>query len=250
MKITFPEYIKNPMGNRVMSNFQLYYRDYSVRLDKLLLRENGKINYFLFKDEKNGRYIVYIKIPSEKCKGFYYDAVIEFRPSGDKSLASESIKDYYVRFYSNDPSFVFNHCYSFIQNDIFFTDLETKMSKLARTQKATVTNKKNDVGYVKSLFFAYLIMELKGLFSKKVFDYNGRKYSQVMLLNMIEHSNTKFANRQQVEKDQKQDQAKYDKLERVNPLSAMKNAKSSTATHTTSSRFAKKVSTIKKVKKI
>ena len=251
MHITFPEYIKNPMQNRVMSNRQMYDRMYREKLNQLLLRENGQVRYFLFKDNES-RYIVYIKVPSEKVKGFYYDVCLEFFAKSDKAIGSESIRDYFVRFYSNDPSFVFTYAYSFIQNKLFFEDLETKMSKQARTQKALITNRKNEVGYVKSFYFAYLIMELKGLFSKKKFDYEARKYNKSMLLQMVEHSSVKFANRQQVEKDQAEDKKRFESLEKTegDRNKGLRVASSGTSKHITSTRSAKKTSFIKSVKKI
>ena len=239
------------MQSRVVSNRQMYDKMYKEKLNQLLLRENGQVRYFLFKDNEN-RYIVYIKVPSEKCKGFYYDVCIEFLAKDSRVIGSESIRDYFVRFYSNDPSFVFTYAYSFIQNGLFFEDLEMKMSKQARTQKATITNKKNEVGYVKSIYFAYLIMELKGLFSKKKFDYEARKYSKSMLLQMVEHSNVKFANRQQVEKDQAEDKKKFESLEKSDDSSnkGFRVAKSGNPKHIMSSRSVKKSSFISKVKKI
>ena len=251
MHITFPQYIKNPMQNRVLSNRQMYDKMYKEKLNQLLLRENGQVRYFLFKDNES-RYIVYIKVPSEKCKGFYYDVCIEFLAKDSRVIGSESIRDYFVRFYSNDPSFVFTYAYSFIQNDLFFEDLETKMSKQARTQKATITNKKNEVGYVKSIYFAYLIMELKGLFSKKKFDYEARKYSKTMLLQMVEHSSVKFANRQQVEKDQAADKKKFESLDKADAsgTQGLRAAKAGNPKHVMSSRSVKKSSFVSKVKKI
>lgn len=216
MKMTFDEYAKNPMQSRVMNNTRLYDEMYKKKLDLLLLREKGVINYFLFKDSP-ARYIIYLKIPSEKVKEFYYDVVIEFTTNNPLALASDKLDDYNVRFYSNDPAFVFNFAYSFIQNDMFFKDLETKMSKQARTKPAEKTNKNNEVGYVKSIYFAYLIMKMKGLFYKQTFDTYGRKYAKTTLLQMVQHSNEKFHSRQQMETDQRQDVSRFNKLAKAEP---------------------------------
>ena len=250
MKMTFPQYILNPTGDRTMPNTRIYEAMYKEKLDKLIVRENGKVNFYLFKDSPE-RFIAYIKVPSESCKGFWYDVVIEFRSKDKKAIASESLKDYYVRFYSNDPAFMYNFCYSFIKNDIFFMDLETKMPKIVRETKPNVTNPKLRSGYVKSLYFAYLIMNWKNLFDKKVWDYTARNYSKQMLLQMVDHASQKLANRQQAEKDNREDQKRFEKLQAIRNPNDVKNAMaSSPAKHIMSSRSAKKARLVNRVKRI
>ena len=51
MKMTFEQYITNPMGknNAILSNMvkEAIRADYTRKFNNILLRENGKINYFL-----------------------------------------------------------------------------------------------------------------------------------------------------------------------------------------------------------
>ena len=59
---------------------------YMNKLDKIMVRENGKAEYHLFKD-KGELYYAYIKVPSEVIENFYYDVIIEFRqPDKDKKI--------------------------------------------------------------------------------------------------------------------------------------------------------------------
>lgn len=169
MDMTFDEYIQNPMGreNAVISNRVMYRNLYQEKLDKILVRELGKIEYNCYRLRTDGYYI-YLKIPSEVVPKFYYDVIIEFRPP-KKGFVSTSLKDYLVRFYSNDPSFVFTFAHAFIKNDLFIKQYADKMSKEAIRDVAKEKNPTNQVGYVKSLYFAYLYMRKKGLFSKVVY---------------------------------------------------------------------------------
>ena len=77
MEMTFDQYIQNPMGiaNSVMSNREMYRSMYSMKLDAIMVREMGKIDYKLYKDKNS--YYAYIKVPSEVVEKFYYDVVIE-----------------------------------------------------------------------------------------------------------------------------------------------------------------------------
>lgn len=165
MKITFDEYIQNPMGkeNAVISNRTMYRNLYVGKLNNIMLREGGNITYKAYNVGK--RYICYLKIPSEVVKDFYYDVLIEFTPPKGK-ITGTTLKDYTVRFYSNDPSFVYTFAHAFIKNGLFFSDYADKMSKKAIKDPSKVKNPQNQVGYVKSLYFAYLIMTKRGLFSK------------------------------------------------------------------------------------
>ena len=248
MKITYPQYIDNPMQNRVMTNRSIYRQYYSSKLDKLIVREHGEIPFFLFKDDP-GRYIALIRVPSESVKSFFYDVVIEFTSDSDAIIGSNTLKDYNVRFYANDPAFMYTFCYSFIQNDLFFKDLESKMSKMAREQSAKVTNVKNEVGYCKTLYFAYLIMVYKHLFDKSQWG-GAKKYDKSILLGMVEHTKSKHLTRQQLEVDQRQQAKKYEKAKSVSPLEAKRtesNAKTKNIVSTKLVNTVKRVSSSKRV---
>ena len=139
MNMTYNDYIQNPMGreNAVYSARYMYRDLYTQKLDTIMVRENGKINYKLYytKDE---RYIVHMKIPSEAVPNFYYDTVIEFYTNNEVNKHSNSLDKYYTKFYSNDPSFVFTFAHAFIKNKMFVEDMIPKMSKEAVKNKAKV----------------------------------------------------------------------------------------------------------------
>lgn len=169
MEMTFDQYIQNPMGisNAVFSNRDMYRNLYEKKLSKLLVRELGHIDYKLYKSKS--KYYVYIKIPSEIVEKFYYDVVIEFYEPKDKKLIDSTLKNYNVRFYSNDPSFVYTFAHAFIKNKLFISELKDVMSEEAIKKAAVEKNPSNQVGYVKSLYFAYLIMKRENIFNKKKF---------------------------------------------------------------------------------
>lgn len=164
MKMTFEDYIQNPMGkeNAVISNRAMYRNLYQTKLDAIMVRESGHVEIKAYHVGK--KYICYLKIPSEVVPKFYYDVLIEFTPP--KIISGADLKSYNVRFYSNDPSFVYTFAHAFIKNGLFFDDFKDKMSKKAIKNPAKEKNPFNQVGYVKSLYFAYLIMSKRGLFIK------------------------------------------------------------------------------------
>lgn len=256
MNMTFDQYTQNPMGvaNAVFSAREMYRAMYTEKLNKIMVREMGKITYHLYKSKS--KYYTYIKVPSEVVDKFYYDVIIEFTPPKDiKSKTSRTLKDYTVRFYSNDPSFVFTFTHAFIKNGMFITEFSDKMSKEAIKHKATMKNPKDEVGYVKSIYFAYLIMQKYDLFNKiKYFD----KYDEKHVKRMVMDADTKIA--QRTEEGAKKSKGKKKAARELKELSDRKNiipremqtrqTSSSNKIRTTKSTpsMVKKTSNVKKTK--
>ena len=214
MEMTFDQYIQNPMGiaNSVISNREMYRNLYTNKLDTIMVREAGKVTYHLYKAKK--KFFAYIKIPSETVKDFYYDVLIEFSPPKDESIVKRpSLKEYNVRFYSNDPSFVFTFAHAFLENDMFIKEYKDKMSKEAVKKLAVVKNPMNQVGYVKSLYFAYLIMTRYGLFTKLKYT---ERYDEKYLKRVIENADIKISKRteaaRKVAKDKRRNKNELSKL--------------------------------------
>lgn len=257
MEMTFNDYINNPMGkkNSVFASRELYREMYRKKLDAILLREVGKVKYKLYKTKDKNMYIIHFKIPSEPLKNFYYDTVIQFYSKDHGVQISNNLKKYYVKFYSNDPSFVFTFAHSFKQNNLFIKDLESKMSKEALKTKAIERNPKDEVGYVKSIFFAYLLMEQYGLFDKTMFDIYGETYNKNRFLETVTHADVKVNDRieKQSEANKKKkierEKEKYEQNKirkeanpiNINPISTVNRANRTKRTN--------RVSSVKKTKK-
>lgn len=216
MEMSFQQYIANPMGkhNAVFSQRDLYKRLYTEKFDRVFLREAGKIDYTLYVDAKKDRYIAHIKVPSETVKNFYYDAVILFYSNDAASKSSPSLQDYFVKFFSNDPAFVFTYLRVFLKNNLFFEDLKPKSSKLALKQDPKVKNPYEVPGYSKILYFAYLFMKSKNLFAKHMYTSYGVPYSAKKLIQSVEHTDIKIAKREELGEQQAREQAKQKQEER------------------------------------
>ena len=250
MEMTYDQYIQNPMGiaNAVFSNRNMYRELYTNKLDKILVREMGKIDYTLYKNKN--KYYVYIKIPSEVIEKFYYDVVIEFSEPKDKSLIDTTLKNYTVKFYSNDPSFVFTFAHAFIKNNMFIDKLRGVMSKEAIAKVAVEKNPSNQVGYVKSLYFAYLILKKENIFNKKKF-LLAKELDWKRLEKQITPADKKIAERQQAAQDKAAENKRAkEKLDRMmkKPIQkdipySTKNSKAISNTKTIG-----KINTIKKAK--
>ena len=199
-RISFDKYIDNPSGGSAFTNRGMYKDMYKRKFNTVLLREQGKINYKIFKDnDPADSYYIYLKIPSEVIENFYYDVVVRLFTTLSSKKSATSLRDYEVQFYSNDPAFVYTFAHSFFKHKLFIPDMESKMSRAALSRVASERNPKDDVWYVKSLFFAYLAMEKYNLFNRIILDRASAKYSKRTLVGLIEHADKKVKARQEAQ---------------------------------------------------
>lgn len=200
MKMTLEQYIQNPMGknNGVFTGYmrEAAKSSYTDKFNKLMLREHGNVYYKLFKNEKLNKYYMYIKVPSEVVRKFYYDVVLEFSTDSDVKEAGRNLLKYNVKFFSNDPSFVYTYAYVFKRDSLLINELQSKMSKIALSESPKIKNPKKEVGYIKSLYFAYLIIKAKNLNSLTKFDTECTEIDWGWLNNNVENADSKIKKRQ------------------------------------------------------
>ena len=198
--MTFQQYIDNPMGKKaaVFSQRDMYKDLYTKKYGAVLLRENGTFTTKMYYDKKKDRYFMYMKIPSEVVEKFYYDVVIEFYEISATNASDPFLNNYGVRFFSNDPAFVFTYEYVFDKNGLFINELKPKASKTALKKKPDERNPYQIPGYVKSIYFCYLHMKSRSLFNKTIWKNYATPFNLKELLDQIEPSDKKIADRQRL----------------------------------------------------
>ena len=240
-RMSFEKYIDNPSGGSAFTNRGMYKDMYKRKFNAVLLREQGKVVYKVYKDnDPADSYYIHLKIPSEVIENFYYDVIIRLFTTLSSKKSATSLREYEVQFYSNDPAFVYTFAHSFYKNKLFIPDLEPKMSKAALNNIAKQRNPKDDVWYVKSLFFAYLAMEKYNLFNRIILDREAAKYSKQTLINSVEHADKKVRARREAQ--EKLDAEKRKEKEKQKPRN--------TDVSTNTTRHANNSSSIKTVKTV
>lgn len=199
MNITFDQYIKNPTGGRarIVGAEQQAREVYSKRFDRMYLRVAGKIDYYLMKKSDESKYILYIKMPSESIDKLYYDVVIEFTAIDDVKRRINNLSDYDIKVFSNDPNFIFTYAYVFNKEKLLIPELLKKYDKYTFKTAPDVTNRYRQVGYVKSIYFAYLFYKLRGL-DKKITWMNAAPINYDMLKKSIMDCNMKITQAQEM----------------------------------------------------
>lgn len=202
MEMTFRQYIDNPLGVKgaVYSQRDMMKTMYTNKFDALFLREAGKIDFRLLYDKRKDEYYIHLKIPSEEIERFYYDVVIQFYTTNNIYRTENSLEDYSVRFYSNDPSFIFTYFNVFMKHDMLIRCLKGKAPKVAIKQSPDIRNPYQTPGYVKAIYFAYLFMRLKNLFFKQFYQMNGEKFTEAALATKVRHATEVIDERQELQK--------------------------------------------------
>lgn len=198
--MSLEQYILNPAlkTNAVLnaSTRELIKANYQRKFDNIMLRENGKVTYYLFTEESNNIFWAYIKVPSEIVHNFYYDVVLKFTPTNKTGYYDDLFK-FNVKFFSNDPNFVFTFAYVFFKNDLFIDELKSRMSKEALKKQPDEKNPTEQISYEKAIYFAYLIMKERKLNKISRFKVEAKKLDSKFLLENIELADDKIRDRQE-----------------------------------------------------
>ena len=201
--MTFNRYMDNPSaGTSTFTNRGMYKAMYKDKFDKLLVREQGRIAFKIYRTQNStDTYYIVFKIPSESMSEFYYDVVVELSAHKNEYKNSPNLRMYDVRFYSNDQAFIYAFAYAFNKHGLFIPLLRSKMSKVALEQKSLSRNPRADIWYVKSLCFAFFVMERYNLFSRSMLNQNAVKFNQSDLFKNVSHSDTKLEEYNKKKKD-------------------------------------------------
>lgn len=250
--MSFDKYIDNPSGGAtVITNRNMYKDMYKSKFDNVLLRESGNIEWKVYyANDGQDSYYIYMKIPSEVIEKFYYDVVIRLFTAENKKKSNVNLREYAVEFYSNDPAFVYTFAHAFSKNNLFIKDLEPKMSRTALKNAAKVKNPKDNVWYVKSLYFAYLTMERYHLFNRTILKQRAIKYNKRELLSQITHATEKVEARQQAQEKLDKEKSKTKKIERKDKdLQSKQTRVSGIAKTSTVSKTSKNTNRVKTTKR-
>ena len=257
-EMTFDKYIDNPSGGSVIPNRNMYREMYAKKFDALMVREEGKTNYTVYKDKDD--YYIHLKVPSEAVFNYYYDVVVRLYTKDPAKKVNMNLRQHAVQFFSNDPAFVYTFAYAFKHKDIFVKDLSSKLSRKTLSNKfnnneARTRNVNHEIFYVKSLFFAYIIMDKENLFDRNKLDQIAVKYSKSKLLNEVMSFEEKNDERQskKFEQDKPKNEKQPTKIDKSKPVNKWAHGgvtkTSQVAKTSTISKMVKKTKTTKTMKR-
>lgn len=246
-EMSFGDYIKNPSGGRTMmaGEKDVAAEIYNKKYSQMMLRVAGMIEYTLFRKD-NDRFVIWMKMPSEGTKDLYYDVVVEFFTKDKVKKDINKLDEYFIKFFSNDPNFIFTFAYVFNQKRLIVPELIKKISKEALKTNPATTNPNKIVGYVKSLYFAYLFITSHGLMNKMNWlnAINGNDKINAILSKQVMDSEKKLIQAQKLKKIEKAN--KSGSLHIADPED-MKELDYKVKAYTASAKKVKQINQVKKV---
>ena len=145
---TLSEFLREPFGRSDdMSKIQKFMTGYREDKYKIKLNAHTKIG---------GAYYFHVKIPSksQKEKNMMYDVVIKFFTNKEKCEKATHIRDYYIQFFSNSPSFIYSYAVLYKKHGFLIDNLYSKLDPRYFDKLPEKTNKDLDLSYDKSIYYA------------------------------------------------------------------------------------------------
>lgn len=178
---TLKEFIDNPMGkgSNAIPNRQLIKDDLNRRYEQLVRKK--KINVDIYKD--SDEYYFHFKIPSESERNNSYDVVLHFTMDKDDFRSDKNLDRYYVKFFSNSPSFTYTYGFVFNLYGLLVEDLMSKYDDRVLNEDPSTRNPGEIISYEKSIYFAcYHLMQNRHYMNKIILQTLAKPYTKRIIL--------------------------------------------------------------------
>lgn len=146
------DFIDNPMGKGSMAipNRQLIKDDLNKRYNKLVKGKKIVTNIYRDGDE----YYLHLLIPSESERENTYDVVLHFTMGEEDFKFDNFLNRYYVKFFSNCPSFTFTYAFAYNEYGLLIESLANKYKEEVMDDRPVTRNPAEVISYEKSIYFA------------------------------------------------------------------------------------------------
>lgn len=138
---------------------------YTQNLNDLIMREKRMPDVSCYVKDKE--YWFHVSVPDAKVHGINYDVVLQFIPKTPKQQDDRMITGYDVKFFANDPGFIFYYAYAFNHENLIISELKTKLNSTCLTKAPEKTNPDLNIRFCKTIYLAYLTLEKLNLLDKE-----------------------------------------------------------------------------------
>ena len=176
---TLKDFIDNPMGkgSNAIPNRQLIKDDLNRRYYSLI--KNKKINEpTIYRDKDD--YLLHFILHSESERNNSYDVVVSFTMEDEDFKREVTIDHYFVRFFSNSPSFTFTFAYAFNQFDLLIDFLSNKFGNDVIKNNPVIRNPGEIISFEKSIYFIgfHILINRNKYLSKSYLNSHSKKLNK------------------------------------------------------------------------
>lgn len=104
-------------------------------------------------------YLLHFKVGSDSNLNQFYDVIFLFFTDNDDAKREISFQNYYVKFFSNSPSFIYQHATLYKENDALIDMLYDKLDPDFIGQAPVKSNPNMKLSYDKSIYSACRFMQ-------------------------------------------------------------------------------------------
>lgn len=253
---TLEQFLARPFGKEeVKSNeYEKKYR----------LLTSGKKIYMEACTAVDSSYLVHVKVGSESNSALWYDVVLMFFTADPAVKKDISFRRYYVKFFSNSPSFIYQYAVLYKQNGAMIDMLAEKMDQMYADKLPEKANPTLKNSYDKSIYCAcrFMIDHKVSAFSKAGYIARRKKkpenfFDDIKTFEDVKFTNELHALEKKVEKEAKAAKKEAPKSTSKNPSTQKAKAKKGitvakkiTAVKATTTRKPTKHSSMKSVKSV
>ena len=144
---TLHDFIQNPFGITNEKKSDEYEKKYQAMKKK----SNFKIEGYTSIDDN---YFIHVIVPSDSNQNQTYDVVVLFFTDETVVKKRTTFSNYYVKFFSNSPSFIYKYAYLYKENGFLIDFLFDKLDAAYIDKKPLKTNSNFDMFYEKSIYCA------------------------------------------------------------------------------------------------
>lgn len=109
--------------------------------------------------EVDGTYLVHIKVGSDTNANTFYDVILHFFTDDNSVKKDVSFRRYYVKFFSNSPSFIYTYATLYKMNGIMVDALVDKLDAVYGDKLPEKSNPDLKVSFDKSIYAACRFMQ-------------------------------------------------------------------------------------------
>lgn len=151
---TLGEFLNSPFGipekNPKQNEYENKFKD--LHQNKKIYCENWTV--------QDGTYLIHIKIPSDSLPGQFYDVVIQFFTDDDKIAKQMNLGLYYIQFFSNSPSFIYQYSALYRTYGYLIDSLYGKTDEEYAHQLPDKVNSDYKLSFDKSIYLACRFLQV------------------------------------------------------------------------------------------
>ena len=178
------EFLKAPFGNEEPKN-----QDFEQKYKKLYADKRISLVALTQIDDD---YLLHLSVGSDTNPTEAYDVVLLFFTDNETIKKEITFKNYYVKFFSNSPSFIYQYAVLYRQNGFLIDMLYDKMDEKYKDVLPDKVNKEHNLSYDKSIYCACKYVLSKSSAFNKYLNFTPKKTPDIFFRGIKDFADVKM----------------------------------------------------------